>query len=132
MWSLEGSNRFVILLMLAMQPALLMAKTSCAQSTKPPLQPLQIPDPTPRQQDPHGVFLHEPASETRQQQAENAQRYRVRQQLIADSNEIYLLAERLQKRIVQGSAGAPEEPGVMLAQKIEKLAKHVKDESRGR
>ncbi len=132
MLSLNGTKRFAILLTLIMQPALLVPKPCCAQSTKPPLQPLQLPDPTPRQQDPHGVFHNDPASGTRQQQAESAERYQVRQQLIADAGEIYLLAERLQKRILQGAAGAPEEPGVMLAQRIEKLAKHVKDQSRGR
>ncbi len=97
-----------------------------AQSTKPPTQPLSLPDPTPREVDPHLVFGQPPVSAVQQQRA--LQRSRLfHQQLVSTSDEIALLARQLEERVRSSDGSGPGPPSVMAAQQIEKLAKQMKD-----
>ena len=84
-------------------------------------------DPTPRERDPHAIFGNDPADHVRQQQAAALQRAQRRDLVVAETDQLLLLAQQLRDSIVSHSASGPTVPDVMTAQKIEKLAKSVKD-----
>ena len=96
------------------------------QSTKAPQQPLYLPDPTPRQRDPHTEFSDNAYERARQEQAAITAKQKSRAQVLADSREILLLADQLRSHTAHPDGSPPAPLDRMAAQKIEKLAKNVK------
>jgi hypothetical protein len=90
-------------------------------------QQLVLVDPTPRERDPHAVFGDNQTDRANQQDAASLQRAQRRDQVVAETDQLLLLAQQLRDSIAKSSSG-PAVPDIMTAQKIEKLAKSVKDQ----
>jgi hypothetical protein len=90
-------------------------------------QQIYLPDPTPRERDLHDVFSDNPVDRARQQQAVSVQKAKQRDQVVAETDQLVLLAQQLRDSISHSTEG-PSVPDVMTAQKIEKLAKSVKEQ----
>lgn len=87
---------------------------------------LVLVDPTPRERDPHAVFADDPVQRAREKLAADLQRTERRKQIAIDTDQLLLLAEKLRNSVVNHDTSVPISD-VMTAQKIEKLAKGVKD-----
>lgn len=106
-----------------------LASSATAQSTKPPQQPLYLPDPTPRQRDlsqqypalPKSTLPNDPAS-----QQEAARRRESHTQALLDADAILALADMLRDHAAHPESDGPAPPlDRMAVQKIEKLAKDL-------
>jgi hypothetical protein len=89
-------------------------------------QRLVLVDPTPRERDPHAVFADDPVQRRREKLAADLQRTERRKQIAADTDQLLVLAQQLRNSVVNHDTSVPASD-VMTAQKIEKLAKSVKD-----
>lgn len=89
-------------------------------------QRLVLVDPTPRERDPHAVFADDPVQRARERLAADLQRTERRKQIALDTDQLLLLAQQLRNSVVNHDTSV-HVPEVMTAQKIEKLAKSVKE-----
>lgn len=94
----------------------------------PPSQMVNVPNPTPRPADPHEVFRDDPALRARQQQAIAVKRAKLHAQIVSDTKDILELAQQIRDhRVTHDATGTATGSDLVGAQKIEKLAKQVKE-----
>ena len=99
-----------------------------AQSTKPPQQPLYLPDPTPRPQDPHTQFGDNAEAKVRLQRAAALAREQNHARAVANANQIVLLTQGLrERRAIGNAANVSGSQDVMAVQQVEKLARQIED-----
>ena len=98
-----------------------------AQSTNPAQQPVILTDPTPRMRDPHTEFGDSPAERLKQQQAALIRAIRLRQQIVASTDQLVAIAAELKNDLGTHDKSTPIGLDAMKAEKIEKLAKTVKN-----
>ncbi len=114
---LRGIHRVALLLFCVI--------TAGAQTNK--TQSITLPDPTPRDPDPHLLFGESPANPAHQQQL-MAKRNEQRRQLMQwAANEMVSLSERLEVDLAKHQAGGPMIPAETDAERIEKIAKSLKE-----
>lgn len=89
-------------------------------------QTIMLKDPTPRPPDLQRQYAEDPVARARQQQAALAQSRLRRQQVMAMTNQLVLLAQELKDEIAKNDKGASTNPGSIKAQDIEKLVKQLK------
>ena len=103
---------------------LAIALTACAAHGQSHGQ-VQIPNPTPRERDLHDLYADNPAQRAKAEQAIALHKAQLRLQVITDSNEILVLAQKLGQDQLKGDASLTEDS--ITAQKIEALAKRVRE-----
>lgn len=103
-------------------PALLIA-----QSTQPPRQPLQLPDPTPRPPDLQRSYGGDPVQREIQQRADALRNAQRRDLVVRAANAAVLLAQELKGEVLARDTGAPLHTSADKAEAIEKMAKIVKE-----
>jgi hypothetical protein len=89
---------------------------------------VNLPDPTPRDRDLHELYGDNPVLREQQQRAAALRRTRQRVQIVADANEILLLAQQMREHLVKHDDSAQAPPDAITARKIEALAKRVREE----
>jgi hypothetical protein len=114
--------------------ALIVAFTYCggasAQATKPPQQPLNLPNPTPRPPDLEQKYGTNSAELAHQQQLAALKVAQLRQQLIVTADKLLQLTQELENDVGKRENGAPMTPQAVKAGQIEKLAKTVKEKTK--
>jgi hypothetical protein len=97
----------------------------------PGSQMVNLPNPTPRPDDPHAIFRDDPVERARQQQVQALKRTQMHAQVALDTNNILLLAQQIRDHHASNSsAAATAGSDLVSTQQIEKLAKRVKDNSK--
>lgn len=86
-----------------------------------------VPDPTPRDRDLHDRYSETHASQQQQIRMAAMRLAQSRIQAVADTNEIVLLAHQLRSHRIQHETQASEPADPSTAQKIESLAKRVRE-----
>ena len=90
-----------------------------------------LPNPTPRPDDPHDLFRDDPVAKARQQQTQALIRTQMHAQVVLDANNILLLAKQIHdRRTSSDPATTTTGSDLVDAQKVEKLAKRVKENSK--
>jgi hypothetical protein len=114
--------------------ALMMVSVYCggavAQASKPPVQPLNLPDPTPRPPDLERQYGGDPSELARQQQLAALKAAQLRQQVVIATDKLLLLAQELETGVKKRENGAAMTPQMIKAEQIEKLAKTVKERTK--
>lgn len=101
-----------------------------AQSTKPPPQQLNLPDPTPRPPDLERKYSTDPVEAARQQQQAALKAAQIRQQVVAATDKLVSLTQELEADVEKREHGTAMTPQVVKVEQIEKLAKTVKDRTK--
>jgi hypothetical protein len=101
-----------------------------AQASKPPQQPLNLPDPTPRPPDLERQYGTDSAELARQQQQAALRVAQLRLQVMVATDKLLLLAQELTADIQKRESGSAMTPLVIKAEQIEKLAKTVKERTK--
>jgi hypothetical protein len=86
-----------------------------------------VPDPTPRDRDLHDRYSDTPALQQQKSRMAAMRRAQLRVQAAADTNEILLLAQQLRSHRIQHEAPVSGPSDASTAQKIESLAKRVRE-----
>jgi hypothetical protein len=103
---------------------------AAAQASKPPQQPLYLPDPTPRPPDLEKKYETDSSDLARQQQLAALKIAQIRQQVIVATDKLLLLTQELEADVSKHENGVSMTPQVVKVEQIEKLAKTVKERTK--
>jgi hypothetical protein len=126
-FSLERAT-FVASAALLLAPLLCPVAMATAQNANPPKPVLNLPDPTPRPRDPHDIFSDDPTGAAQRQQANELHNSKRRAQVIATTDQLVQLAKQLRDDIAKNDPENPMFLNARNAEKIEKLAKSVREQ----
>lgn len=91
-----------------------------------------IPDPTPRDRNLHDRYSDLPTSQQQQSRMAAMRHAQSRVQVAADTNEILVLAQQLRSHRIRHETQTSGPPDTFTAQKIESLAKRVRENLQSR
>ena len=93
-------------------------------------QQIYLPDPTPRPPDLQREYGDDPVSRARQQQIALMKKSQRRQEVLAATDRLMLLAEEMRDEAAKHEAGRSMRTNAAKAEQIEKLAKIVKEDTK--
>lgn len=93
-------------------------------------QQIYLPDPTPRPPDLQREYGDDPVARARQQQIALLKKAQRRQEVLAATDRLILLAAELRNEAAQHEAGRSMKANAAKAEQIEKLAKTVKEDTK--
>jgi hypothetical protein len=115
---------------LSLSVAVAVVSLTCFSSAAPAqtskTQSISLPDPTPREIDPHLLYGGDSAAQSRAQQTIEARNAKRRELIQWAANQLVLLSQRLQTDVAASRPGEPLTPAAANAERIEKIAASVK------